>query len=187
MREAKKILIIGLENSGKTTILISLKKDVNLMSFVNLKPTRGINIENIEGLDEDLIIWDFGGQLQYREEYLNNFYKYTESISNLIFVIDVQAIDKYEDAINYLENIVNLLNRERLLVDISIFLHKLDPNLQNLEKFKNIHTDIQERLLKPIENMIPKSYSFKIFKTTIFTVFEKDLLMERDNKKKKLK
>ena len=39
-----KILIMGLDNSGKTSILISLSKDSNILSYCSIKPTIGCDI-----------------------------------------------------------------------------------------------------------------------------------------------
>ena len=46
-----KILIMGLDNSGKTSILLSLRKDTNLLSYCALKPTLGIDIKKFDTED----------------------------------------------------------------------------------------------------------------------------------------
>ena len=181
-KQTKKILLLGLENSGKTTIVYSLKRDTNLLSLISLRPTRGVAIENIEGTDDNIAIWDMGGQQKYQKEYLSDFYKYTKGIDKVIFVIDVQDSQKYERALVYLQKIMNLLEQERVIVGISVFLHKYDPNLSGMLNFKNINDDVNIKLIEPISEIIPPNYEYKIFKTTIFTVFEKDLLIKRDKK-----
>jgi small GTP-binding protein len=176
LKELKKILLIGLDNSGKTSIVLSLKGDTNLLSFLSLKPTRGLKVEQLDTSQYELNIWDFGGQEQYREDYLNSFYKYTESINKVIFVIDVQNIDRYDLAMEYFKNIIILLARDRVLVDISVFLHKYDPNLKRKEEFKNIDEVVQSRLVDKIVGIIPLDFKYEIYKTSIYTVFEKDLI-----------
>ena len=178
---SKKLLLMGLDNSGKTTILLSLKDNTNLLSYFSLKPTRGLSIESLEGNDYELSIWDCGGQEMYREEYINNFYKYTEDLDRLIFVIDVQAMDRYDLALSYLQNIIDLLQRDNLFVDVSVFLHKYDPNLEDQAGFDNIHEKVQTALIARVSEMIPLEFGFELHKTSVYTVFEQNLIKKREN------
>ncbi|GAG16652.1 unnamed protein product, partial [marine sediment metagenome] len=57
----KKIVIMGLDNSGKSSIVLCLKGVKNLTSFSAIKPTRGFEINKFKILDSDFNIWDFGG------------------------------------------------------------------------------------------------------------------------------
>jgi len=169
-----KILIMGLDNSGKTSILISLSKDSNLLSYCSLKPTKGVKIQKYETQEELLSVWDFGGQEQYREEYLTNFKKYIDKVEKIIFVIDVQDVKRYEDSLNYLEDIINLLKHEDKMVELSIFLHKYDPNIS--EMIEKIEELIKTDLLDKVKSLIPKDFKYEIYRTTIYTVFEKILI-----------
>ena len=165
-----KILIMGLDNCGKTSILISLRKDANILSYFSLRPTKGVAIEKFEG--QNIVCWDLGGQKKYREEYIKNLEKYVNNTDKIIFVIDVQDIKRYKLALEYLNKVViNLQNTES--IDFSIFLHKYDPNLNKLAKFKDIDNLIESNIVSEIRKTIPSSFNFDIFKTTIYTVFEK--------------
>ena len=170
-----KILIMGLDNSGKTSILISLSKDSNLLSYCSLKPTKGVKIQKYE-TQEDLLIsvWDFGGQAQYREEYLANFKKYIDKVEKIIFVFDVQDVKRYKDALKYLEDIINLLKHEDKKIELSIFLHKYDPNIS--ERIERIEETIKTELIDKLKSLIPKDFKYEIYRTTIYTVFEKILI-----------
>ena len=168
-----KILIMGLDNSGKTSILLSLRKDTNLLSYCALKPTLGIDIKKFDTEDVTFSVWDFGGQQQYREEHLERFEEYIEKVERMIFVIDVQDMNRYTKAIEYLEKIVSQLKQFDVNVNFSIFLHKYDPNLSRIEKFKDIDEKINSGLVLKFKDIIPSDFSYDVFKTTIFTVFEK--------------
>ena len=75
-----RILILGLDNAGKTTIVKKLKgEDVNTIS-----PTLGFNIETLEFGDMNLNIWDIGGQTSLRAYWKNYF----EETDGLIWVVD---------------------------------------------------------------------------------------------------
>ena len=175
-----KILIMGLDNSGKSSILLSLTKTTNLLSYFSLKPTKGINIVKIEDQNTSFHIWDFGGQEQYRQQYLLDFGKYSEVVDKIIFVIDVQDIHRYDAALKYLEDILHLVI-DKTELQLSIFLHKFDPYIEALENYSE--EKINTRLVNKINEIIADNFNFKIFKTTIYTVFQKSLLQEKLRRK----
>ena len=171
-----KILIMGLDNSGKTSILVSMSKEGNILSYCALKPTKGINIRNYEIDDCKLNIWDFGGQRKFRDDYLNNFSKYLSETDKIIYVFDVQDLKRYNLALDYFNDIINLIRISNLNIELNIFLHKFDPNIREKEEFKDIDEIVDEKLVDRIEQILPKEIRYKIFKTTIYSVFEKDMI-----------
>jgi hypothetical protein len=140
-----------------------------------LKPTKGVSIEKFTNNNQNLVCWDLGGQKQYREESLKNFEKYIKDTTKIIYIIDVQDIDRYDLSLDYLKNIIKFLITHSNKVELSIFLHKYDPNLGKLEKFKNINEIVDSKLVSKIKEIIPAECSYDIYKTTIYTVFEKTL------------
>lgn len=52
------LLVLGLDNAGKTTILKSISEE----SITNLSPTQGFNIKNIAVEGVDLNVIDVGGR-----------------------------------------------------------------------------------------------------------------------------
>ncbi|NVM04318.1 MAG: GTP-binding protein [Candidatus Helarchaeota archaeon] len=171
-----KILIMGLENSGKTSIVLSLTRNTNLLSYCSLKPTVGINRVKFEEEESDtqFSIWDFGGQKQYRKDYLNDLDKHLIGIDKLIYVIDVQDGEKYDLTLQFLENIVNFLKKIEDSFEFLIFLHKFDPGLEKLDQYSD--EMISSNLINKISKIIPSDFNYKIFKTTIYTVFHKVLV-----------
>ncbi len=172
----KKILILGLDNSGKTSILLSLKEDTNLLSYFSLHPTRGVNVEEFQEKDFNTRIWDFGGQADYRSDYLKNFNNYTKGVDEIIYVIDVQDFDRYNEALKYLEEITKLMEKEELNVELLIFLHKYDPNLKKKTFFKDIDEKINLLIINKIFDLIPAKIKYKIFRSSVYTLFEKNLI-----------
>ena len=63
-REAR-ILVLGLDNSGKTTILKKLSGE----DIQHITPTQGFNIKSLVQSDVKLKVWDVGGK--YKEGFLN--------------------------------------------------------------------------------------------------------------------
>ena len=78
-REAR-LLVLGLDNAGKTTILKSLSEE----TIKNITPTQGFNIKSLIHEGFKLNVWDIGGQKAIRP-YWPNYYDSTDA---LIFVID---------------------------------------------------------------------------------------------------
>ena len=58
-KSTKRVLMVGLDNAGKTTILYKLALD----EIVSTIPTVGLNIETITYKDIKFHVWDLGGQL----------------------------------------------------------------------------------------------------------------------------
>jgi len=168
-----KILMLGLDNSGKTSIVLSLKGKTNLLSYYSLNPTKKMEKDRIQMLYSEINIWDFGGQEQYRDKHLENFNKHVIGASKIIYVIDVQDKDRYEIAIEYFQKIINLI-KDKSDIDVSIFLHKFDPDLG--ETFPEINEKVVGALIQKIKVIIPSNIFYKIFKTTIYTMFEKTII-----------
>jgi len=166
----KKIVFVGLDNSGKTSIVLSLK-GMNLMSLNSSNPTRGIETSNLIINDEKFNIWDFGGQEQYRVKHLEDFRNNFKKTDKLIYVIDIQDPERYLLAIDYLIEIFSKMDKDIDRIKFSIFLHKNDPNLMEV-KPEITHALVEELIVK-IKEVIPAKFWDEIYKTTIYTVFER--------------
>ncbi|XP_077590807.1 putative ADP-ribosylation factor-like protein 5C [Stigmatopora nigra] len=75
-----KVIIIGLDNAGKTTILYQfLTKEA-----VETTPTVGSNVEQISVGNTHFLMWDIGGQSSLR----NTWYSYYSNTEIVILVVD---------------------------------------------------------------------------------------------------
>ncbi|MFX0033484.1 MAG: ADP-ribosylation factor-like protein [Candidatus Hodarchaeota archaeon] len=166
----KKIAFVGLDNSGKTSIVLSLK-GINLMSLSTSNPTRGIETSNLTLNDEKFNIWDFGGQEQYRAKYLQEFKENFKGTEKVIYVIDLQDPERYHLAVKYLKNIFNKIGKDLNKIKFSLFLHKNDPNLKEVKP--EITDTIVDDLILKIKEILPPKFWDEIYKTTIYTVFER--------------
>ncbi|MFO8017768.1 MAG: ADP-ribosylation factor-like protein [Promethearchaeia archaeon] len=170
IKERAKIILLGLDNSGKTSIVYSLQKRKGLHNYSNISPTKNHNIEEINTNEKEYIIWDIGGQTRNREDFLSEFEIKVEGTNKIIYVIDVQDIERYDKALQYLSEVIENLKKCSLNVKISVFLHKFDPHL-------TINRQKLQELIREIEDLIPNQFEYSISKTSIFTVFrKKDLL-----------
>ncbi len=160
---------MGLQNSGKTSIILSLQKNakINLLSYTSVKPTKNIAPTEIKDGDIDFLLWDFGGQESLRIDYLKKLNTYLTGTTKIIYVIDVQDIDKYELSLEYFNNIIQVLKDEKISsIKLSIFFHKFDPYLDINEK-------VVSKVVTDFTEIIPPNLDYELFKTSIYTVFRK--------------
>lgn len=98
-----RILVLGLDNAGKTTIVKKLKgEDVHTIS-----PTLGFDISTMQFGDYRLNFWDVGGQQTIRA-YWRNYFEQTDGI---LWVVDSADVNRLSDCRYELEK---LLDEERL-------------------------------------------------------------------------
>uniref|UniRef100_A0A1I7W2J5 ADP-ribosylation factor-like protein 2 n=1 Tax=Loa loa TaxID=7209 RepID=A0A1I7W2J5_LOALO len=84
-----RILVLGLDNSGKTTVV----KKLNGEEIDEIAPTFGFNIKTLEYKDMKLNMWDVGGQKSLRS-YWRNYFEQTDGV---IWVVDSADIDRMDD------------------------------------------------------------------------------------------
>mmetsp|Transcript_73728 Transcript_73728/g.194431 ORF Transcript_73728/g.194431 Transcript_73728/m.194431 type:complete len:183 (+) Transcript_73728:59-607(+) len=85
-----RIVMVGLDAAGKTTILYKLK----LGEVVTTIPTVGFNVEVVEYKNINFTVWDIGGQDKIRKLW-RHYYLFTQGA---IFVVDSSDQDRVEDA-----------------------------------------------------------------------------------------
>lgn len=81
-----RILVLGLDNAGKTTILYRLQ----LGNVVQTVPTVGFNLETVTYKNITFQVWDLGGQTGIRP-YWRCYYSQTDAI---IYVVDSTDKDR---------------------------------------------------------------------------------------------
>ncbi|XP_030945103.1 ADP-ribosylation factor 2-like [Quercus lobata] len=117
-----RILMVGLDASGKTTILYKLK----LGEIVTSIPTIGFNVETVEYKNISFTVWDVGGQDKIRPLWRHYF----QNTQGLIFVVDSNDRERVAEARNELHRI--LVEFELRNAVLLVFANKQDlPNSMN--------------------------------------------------------
>lgn len=163
-KELKKILFCGLENGGKTSILLLLDKKFSLLSTVKptIKARRTVHTNSLLGIT--VIRWDLGGQKSYRKIYLGDKSRYFTEMQSIFYVIDIQAPKKFEKSLLFLKDIVSLISDiHPQNFQFLILLHKCDPDIKYRADIQDNLNYIETELLSII-----KSVKFSIFKTSIY-------------------
>uniref|UniRef100_A0A182WK70 ADP-ribosylation factor-like protein 2 n=3 Tax=Myzomyia TaxID=59140 RepID=A0A182WK70_9DIPT len=138
-----RILLLGLDNAGKTTIL----KRFNGEPIDQISPTLGFNIKTLHYNDYVLNMWDVGGQKSLRSYWRNYF----ECTDGLIWVVDSTDRMRMESC---REELTLLLQEERLAgATLLVLANKQDlpgaltaneiKEILQLDKIETHHWSIQ--------------------------------------------
>uniref|UniRef100_A0A8C5R7P1 ADP-ribosylation factor-like protein 14 n=1 Tax=Leptobrachium leishanense TaxID=445787 RepID=A0A8C5R7P1_9ANUR len=93
-----RILMLGLDAAGKTTVLYKLK----LNETVTTIPTIGFNVETVEPIrNVSFTVWDVGGQQKIRALWRHYFV----NTDGLVFIVDSADQERFPEAKSELEAI----------------------------------------------------------------------------------
>jgi len=84
-----RVLMLGLDNSGKTTALKKLAGE----DISTITPTQGFNIKSVQQAGFKLNVWDIGGQKHIRP-YWKNYYANTDAIIYIVDSADKRRVDE---------------------------------------------------------------------------------------------
>uniref|UniRef100_A0A803KU70 ADP-ribosylation factor n=2 Tax=Pentapetalae TaxID=1437201 RepID=A0A803KU70_CHEQI len=124
-KKEMRILMVGLDAAGKTTILYKLK----LGEIVTTIPTIGFNVETVEYKNISFTVWDVGGQ--DKASPIRPLWRhYFQNTQGLIFVVDSNDRDRVVEARDELHR---MLNEDELRdAVLLVFANKQDlPNAMN--------------------------------------------------------
>ena len=115
-KKEMRILMLGLDAAGKTTILYRLK----LGEVVSSVPTIGFNVETVEYKNVKFTVWDIGGQTIIR----NNWKYYYDNTDALIYVVDSSDKERFELAKQELQAVMS--NEEMKNAALLVLANKQD-------------------------------------------------------------
>jgi len=131
-KSEKRILMVGLDAAGKTTILYKLK----LGEVVTTIPTIGFNVETVEYKNISFTVWDVGGQDKIRPLW-RHYYQNTQGIIFVVDSNDRERIDDTSGADNSAKEELHRMLAEDELRDavVLVFANKQDlPNAMSVNE-----------------------------------------------------
>ncbi|XP_051531828.1 ADP-ribosylation factor 5-like isoform X2 [Myxocyprinus asiaticus] len=129
-KKQMRLLMVGLDAAGKTTVLYKLK----LGEVVTTIPTIGFNVETVNYKNISFTVWDVGGQNLIRGLWRH----YYHNTQGLIFVVDSSDHDRIETAAEEL----NMMLQEDEMRDTVVLVL---ANKQDLPKAMPVH-ELTEKL-----------------------------------------
>lgn len=118
----KRVLMLGLDNTGKTTILNKVKPDG--AEVVTTTPIVGFNVESLEYKNLNFTSWDLGSSdllRKLRPLWRKHYYPGTKGI---IFVVDSSDRDRVEEAA---KELAELMDEDELKdAHLLVFANKQD-------------------------------------------------------------
>ena len=106
--DIRKIVFVGLDNAGKTSIVLSLLREIS--KFAVIKPTRNAERRTFEFLGMKISEWELGGHERYRKLYLEEAQLIFRRTDIVIFVLDIQDSDRIVESCVYLKDIIDKLS-----------------------------------------------------------------------------
>ena len=93
----KKVLFLGLDNAGKSTLMFQLKDN----AFKDTVPTVGLNVEQIKYRGMNFTLWDVSGQATRLWKH------YFDKINAIIFVVDSADTERMARVSEELHKVIN--------------------------------------------------------------------------------
>ncbi|MBZ3869464.1 ADP-ribosylation factor-like protein 5A [Sciurus carolinensis] len=115
-KKEHKVIIVGLDNAGKTTILYQF----SMNEVVHTSPTIGSNVEEIVINNTRFLMWDIGGQESLRSSW-NTYYTNTEFV-----IVVVDSTDRERISVTREELYKMLAHEDLRKAGLLIFANKQD-------------------------------------------------------------
>ena len=149
MQQFIKIIIAGLDNAGKTSILTALNKKYDFQKdIISLTPTIRVEYQATEFLKNRVVFWDMGGQEKYRKLYQKKQDLYFSGTDLLVYVIDIQDTERIETSLAYLGMILKYFKKHKMDVPLIISFHKFDPEFIRNEQMVEQIEALRKHILK---------------------------------------
>ncbi|MFX1364070.1 MAG: ADP-ribosylation factor-like protein [Promethearchaeota archaeon] len=172
LRRHKKLLMIGLDNGGKTSILAVVQDKFSIIK--SLLPTRGVKREKLDFFGYPIISWDLGGQVQYREKlYFNRPELFFTEADIMLYVVDSQDPDRIPEAANYFREVLKVLQELHELPSVLVVLSKSDQDIRKTLQWQQNVTSIKNKF-----NSIAKEFEGFSVDYCDTTIFQRETIMQ---------
>ncbi len=174
IKAQKKILMIGLDNGGKSSILAVVQDKFSIIK--DLLPTRGVKREKLDFFGYPILSWDLGGQVQYREMmYFKKPELFFSEADLILYVIDSQDPNRFSEAATYFEQVLNILDELKEYPPILIVINKSDQDVRKTLQWQKNVASIKNKFDNILSNYKDKGFTMDYYDTSIF---QKETIMQ---------
>jgi len=171
--KGQKVLVAGLDDAGKTATLSKFGGRLGISDTIATHPTRGVVRMKFGTSNLNLFIWDLGGQEEYRERYLNNPEQYFIQLDLLLYVIDVQNPERFDESLKYLDRILDSIIMLEEKPYILIFIHKFDPDIKGDPKIR-LNVELVKDNLNDLIKSKDYDFDIEIYLTSIYSMISRE-------------
>ncbi|MHA1489145.1 MAG: ADP-ribosylation factor-like protein [Promethearchaeota archaeon] len=172
LKKEKKLLMIGLDNGGKTSILAIIQERFSIIK--DLLPTRGVQREKLDFFGFPIISWDLGGQVVYREKlYFDRPEMFFSEADLILYVVDSQDPDRFAETVNYFRQVLKSMEDIGEYPPIVIVIHKSDEDIRKTHQWQN-NIDIIKNKFNAVFSIF-KNFTGNYCYTSIF---QKETIMQ---------
>ncbi len=171
-----KISLVGLSGCGKTSLYSVAFAAKSPEDTKSLSPTILYETRRHPFLGLQVGIFDFGGQEQYRKEYMEKpeVFKGTDI---LIPIIDLHDPDRFEQAKEYFDGLLDIYRKNNEKPKIFLFYHKYDTEDYEKELLDTNIKKAREKFEGMFEGYESKSYLTSIYDQDKLAKIFRDILI----------
>ena len=171
--QGQKVLVAGLDDAGKTATLSKFGGRIGISETIATQPTRGVVRMKFGTSNLNLFIWDLGGQEEYRERYLSNPEQYFIQLDLLLYIIDVQNPDRFDESLEYLNGILDSMIMLEEKPYVLIFIHKFDPDIKGDPKIQ-LNVELLKDNINELINGKEYDFDLEIYLTSIYSMISRE-------------
>lgn len=172
LKQQKKLIMVGLDNGGKSSILAVLQDKFSIIK--DLLPTRGVHREKLDFFGYPIISWDLGGQIQYRENlYFTKPELFFTEVDLVLYVIDTQDSERFSETASYFRQLLKSFEELKEQPAIIVVLNKSDQDVRKTLQWQKNVAAIKNKIELVLSGM--EGFSVKYCDTTIF---QKETVMQ---------
>ncbi len=165
-KDINKILILGLQASGKTTIVNAVTEGHIPTEEEEYLPTIDYERKKIMIAGQEIVIFDMGGQISFLDRFTDGLSDLIfTGVKALIFVVDSVKVKELEQAKYYLDVSLAKLNEYSPTAFAYLFQHKTDLIPENLKE--EVRKTISDHLLVNLPLHV-RYYETSVFSSSIF-------------------
>ncbi|MFX1254561.1 MAG: ADP-ribosylation factor-like protein [Promethearchaeota archaeon] len=174
--DADKIILLGLAESGKTTILKVISEGYVPDKKAPYTATMDYTRKKFSLFGKTLTIFDLGGQKAFLDRFIGELAEFVFSgVKVLIYVVDIVEVTRFSLAKYYLDLALKRIKQYSPSATVYVFLHKID--LIDRTRMSEFSNNVKNYLSTELEYPVT-FFETSVFSNSIFDVFKdfKDLI-----------